>query len=130
MNPPPELIQAAADHMERQNTERPDPLRYASTMILELTPDQARPFAGLGECFAIVGRGSYPGYVGKLCLFAVPCSSATVQAAVGVVHGTHRASRIRNAPLPPVCGNGIKTHPNRRRRLYGRDGKSSQGEVQ
>lgn len=33
-------------------------------------------------------------------------------AAVGVVHGTHRATKIKNAPQPAVIGNGTNTtHP-------------------
>jgi hypothetical protein len=96
-SPPPELLEAAAAHMARQHTTKPDPLRNPDVMILELTDEQAKPFAGLGESFAIIGRGSYPGYVGKLCLFALPVDTETARAANRVAMGTHAATKIRTS---------------------------------
>lgn len=74
---------------------KPDPLRRPEVLTLDLTTEQAQQFAELGECFAIVGRGSYPGHVGKLCLFALPVPKAVADAACAVAVGTHKATRIR-----------------------------------
>lgn len=78
-----------------------DPLRNPATMILELTNDQAQPFAGLGECFAIVGRGSYPGHVGRLCLYAVPVSKELATAACKVAMGEARAVKLKAVSVEP-----------------------------
>jgi hypothetical protein len=78
-----------------------DPLRDPRTMILELSDDQARPFAGLGEVFAIVSRGSYPGFAGRLCLFVTPCEKATAAAACNVALGTYTAKRIKTVTSQP-----------------------------
>lgn len=84
---------------------RPDPLRRPDVLILDLTTEQALPFAQLGECFAVVGRGSYPGHVGRLCLYALPVSHSVAVDACNVLLGTHRAVRIKT-PTPAEAPKG------------------------
>ena len=74
---------------------KPDPLRRPEVLTLDLTTEQAAQFAELGECFAIVGRGSYPGHASKLCLFALPVPKAVADAACRVALGECRATKIR-----------------------------------
>lgn len=93
-------VSTSSTHLPETMTHPPppsDPLRNPSTLIIELTTDQALPLAGIGECFVAVGKGSYPGHVGKHCLFIMPVDSQTAAAACGVVTGTHKATKIKTA---------------------------------
>ena len=77
---------------------KPDPLRRPEVLTLDLTTEQAAQFSGLGEAFAVIGKGSYPGHVGRLCLYALPVPKAVADAACNVATGSHRATRIRPKP--------------------------------
>lgn len=76
---------------------RPDPLSIRGVIEIILEPGQTSPFAGLGEVFAIVGKGAYPNHVGKLVLYAIPLDKSVADAACWVALGSHRAVRIKPA---------------------------------
>ena len=82
---------------------KPDPLRNPACLVLELSTEQALPFAQLGECWAVIGKGSYPNHVGKLCLYAIPLPCDVATAASNVALGTHKAVRIKTATATPTA---------------------------
>ena len=48
-----------------------------------------------GECFAIVGKGSYPDAPGRMVLCLLPIPKEQADAACRVALGTHRAVRMQ-----------------------------------
>ena len=82
---------------------RPDPLAIPGVIRIPLDPGQAAPFAGLGECFAITARSSYPHEPGW-CLLALPVSHEVGTAACNVALGSHKAVKVKTlatSSLPP-----------------------------
>ena len=67
----------------------PEPIKIV------LDPDQSAALKAAGECFLIVGRGSYPGATGRMALYCQPCPKDLADQACGVAMGTHRAARIK-----------------------------------
>jgi hypothetical protein len=76
---------------------RPDPLRRPEVLTLDLTTEQAAQFSGLGEAFAVIGKGSYPGHVGRLCLYALPVPHDVATACCNVALGLARAVKLKPA---------------------------------
>jgi hypothetical protein len=76
---------------------KPDPLRRPEVLTLDLTTEQAAQFSGLGEAFAVIGKGSYPGHVGRLCLYALPVPHDVATACCNVALGLARAVKIKPA---------------------------------
>lgn len=74
-----------------------DPLAIPGTILIALDADQSAKLRDAGECFRIVGRGSYPDTGGLMVIHCSPVDVATAAAACGVVMGTHAAKRIKGA---------------------------------
>ena len=71
--------------VSRSSREEPEPIR----IILGETASKALLEAG--ECFLIVGKGSYPDSPGRMVIHCVPVPKDQADAACAVALGTHRA---------------------------------------
>jgi hypothetical protein len=76
---------------------KPDPLAIPGVVRIPLDEGTAAPFAGLGECFAVIGRASYPNAPGW-CLLALPVPHNVATAACNVALGSHKAVKIKTQP--------------------------------
>jgi hypothetical protein len=74
--------------VSRSSRERPESVRII------LSQEDSDTLATAGECFRIIGKGSYPDAVGRLVLHCVPVERSQADAACRVAVGTHRAVRI------------------------------------
>jgi hypothetical protein len=67
--------------------------RQAPICIL-LSESASRHLDTIGQdCFAVIGRGSWPDQPSRWRLWLVPCPVKIANDAVGVAKGTHRATR-------------------------------------
>ena len=62
---------------------------------LALSERASRHLLEAGECFAIIGRGSYPSDPARMVIYCQPVPMATATAACQILAGTHRAQRIK-----------------------------------
>lgn len=72
-----------------------DPLSIPSAIRLQLDACQAAELLRHGECFAIVGRSSYPEAAGGMAIYLQSIPMEAAAAACGVAMGTHSAKRIK-----------------------------------
>jgi hypothetical protein len=90
--------------------ENADPLAMPGVTRLLLSERASAVLLEAGECFTIVGKGSYPDQPGRMAVYLQAVPMATAAAACGVIAGTHTARRIkpeRAASKPPriECAN-------------------------
>lgn len=75
---------------------RVDPLACPNVIRILLSERASRALSETGqECFAIIGRGSYPSDPARMVIFCQPVPMAVATAACGILAGTHRAQRTR-----------------------------------
>lgn len=72
-----------------------DPLAIPGAILIALDADQSAQLRAAGECFQIVGRGSYPETPGMMVICCAPVDLVTARDACGVVMGTHTAKRLK-----------------------------------
>jgi ABC-type arginine transport system permease subunit len=68
------------------------------TIRLVLTEEQSADLIAAGVTFAAIGPGSYPGAVGRMCLYVVPCGQ--LQAAQALMVATGKAKITITKPKP------------------------------
>jgi hypothetical protein len=83
-------------------TTRPDVTR----ILLSARASQHLSETGTA-CFALVARDTWPGDRNRWVILLKPCPLALARQAEGVVLGSHKATRIKAAPMPASdAGNG------------------------
>lgn len=88
---------------EFETRENADPLACPNVIRLALSERASRALSDAGECFAIIGRGSYPSDPGRMVIYCQAVPMAVAAAACGVAMGSHRAVKIKVAkPTPPA----------------------------
>ena len=79
--------------------ERLDPLAAPGVIRIALSERATAALLEAGDCFAIVGRGSYPLDAGRMVVYLKPCPLKVATDACLVLAGTHRAVRCKPAKL-------------------------------
>lgn len=76
-----------------------DPLECPGVVRVLLSPGVSRILTESGEnCFAIVGRASYPATPDRWCVLLKPVPKKLADEACGVLLGSHRAVKIKPQP--------------------------------
>lgn len=91
------------------NTHRPDPLAHPGVIRIALSERATAALLACGECFQIVGKGSYPTDPGRMVIYCQPCTMQQATAAGQIIDGTHRAQRIRTAPSTSATPEPVNT---------------------
>jgi hypothetical protein len=64
-----------------------------------LSESDSQRLSAIGvECFAVVGRDTYPGNPAQWVIYLLPTTFKAANSATGVAKGTHRAVRIKSTP--------------------------------
>jgi hypothetical protein len=84
-------------HVEKES--QADPLEHPGVVRIALSERATKALLEVGECFAIVARGSYPTDPGRAVIYLKPCSLKVAADACLVLAGTHRAVRCKPAKL-------------------------------
>ena len=77
-----------------------DPLAMPGVVRLALSERASRALSAAGECFAIIGRGTYPTDPARMVIYCQSVPLATAAAACRILTGEARAVRI----MPPKAG--------------------------
>jgi hypothetical protein len=83
--------------VQTENSERIDPLAHPNVIRITLSERTTAALLACGECFAIVGRDSYPTDPGRMVIYLQPVPLKTICDASAVIAMTHKAVRIRPA---------------------------------
>ncbi len=71
-----------------------DPLAIPGVVLIPLDAEQSAQLRAVGDCFQIVGRGSYPETPGLMVIYCHSTDPQTSRSACGVILGTHSAKRV------------------------------------